>query len=99
MADSRSMDAKEKLEAIATLQADERWPTSADPKPDTESANHKRNEAWLEEQEWPSAKNGWLSRRGHPLHRPDFEYIQVHSLSNVRLATDGAGMRTIGAGA
>lgn len=82
MAARRGVNVKEELEALVELNTDQRWPTSRDPKPDTSSANHLRATAWLDEQEWPSSSNNYLSRKGHPLHRCDFERVLVCPLSH-----------------
>ena len=79
-----------KTERIAALTKDERWPVEPSPGPDSTSANNLRHEEWLDEQEWPSASNEWLSRRGHPLtpaggERPRHEWLEVRQLRDVRL--------------
>ena len=80
----------ELLAISKTYEGEERWPTSQDPAPDSVSNNNKRNENWLDEQEWPTAANKWHSRKGHPLTPVDGEryhhaWVDVHSLAGVRL--------------
>lgn len=89
----------DKLSKISNLTVgagfDGRWPINQDPAPDTTSGNHQRVETWLDEQEWPSAENEWLSRRGHPLNpaageKYRHEWADVHDLRHIRLAGGAA---------
>ena len=87
------------LEKLTTNdEAAERWPINLDPDPDSTSANNKRHEAWLDEQEWPSNLNEWLSRKGHPLtpvhgEKYHHEWIDSHELRGVKLKNAAVVMR------
>ena len=63
----RGSNVNEELAKISALRDESRWPINSDPKPDTESANNRAHEAFLNACEWPTANNNWLARRGHPL--------------------------------
>ena len=56
----------ERKDFAADAEYGERWPTTPG-EVDTDSANHRRHEAFLDAQEWPGPENNWMSRRGHPL--------------------------------
>ena len=54
----------ERKDFAADVEYGERWPTTPG-EVDTDSANHRRHEAFLDAQEWPGPENNWMSRRGH----------------------------------